>query len=88
MDPTVAVAGLGLFATVLSPILMLRLTARSQRNAKLDELCRTLYTEATVYARDLTSLLYRITTPYATLPARPELTHLDVLTARMRRIAP
>ena len=88
MDPTVTVAGLGLLAAVLSPILMLRLTARSQRDAKLDELLKVLYTEATIYAQDLMSLLNRITTPYTSRGSRPELTHSDVLTARMRLMAP
>jgi len=88
MDWTAVIAIFAVFTTFLSPVLIFKLTTRNQHSAKLDDRRAVLYTEATIYAQTLDSMLNRITDPYSTFVARPELTHADVITARMRLIAP
>ena len=89
MDPTALVIAItGLITTASSPLILSWRNARNQRESSLRDLRTELYTESTVYAQNVETTLDWVVTPYAgRLAGKPELPHIDAITARMRLLA-
>jgi hypothetical protein len=85
---TIAIAALGLLTTLTAPLLQNWVAARRERASWRRDKATAVYTDAMAYAQTLETLLERITDPDARRPSQPELTHVDLITARMRMFAP
>ncbi|WP_456600664.1 hypothetical protein [Blastococcus sp. SYSU DS0616] len=88
MNGTLAIAALGLLTTLTSPLLQSWVASRRERAAWRRDKATAIYTDAMAHAQTLETLLERITDPYPSTSAFPELTHVDLITARMRMFAP
>jgi hypothetical protein len=85
---TIAIAALGLLTTLTAPLLQNWVTARRERATWRRDKATAVYTDAMTYAQTLETMIERVTDPYARSQSRPELTHADLITARMRMFAP
>jgi len=85
---TFAIAALGLMTTLSAPLLQNWMTARRERAAWRRDRETAVYTDAMAYAQTLEMMLEQVTDPDASGQPRPELAHVDLITARMRMFAP
>jgi hypothetical protein len=88
VNGTLAIAALGLLTTLTAPLLQSWVAARRERASWRRDKATAAYSDAMAYAQTLETLLERITDPFASSTKYPELTHVDVITARMRMFAP
>ncbi|MGY1640053.1 hypothetical protein ACI782_02835 [Geodermatophilus sp. SYSU D00703] len=85
---TIAIAALGLLTTLTAPLLQNWVAAKRERATWRRDKATAAYTDAMAYVQTLETMLERVTDPYATAQTRPELAHVDLITAQMRMFAP
>jgi hypothetical protein len=88
VDGTIVIGAIGLVTTLLAPLLTTWMTARREKFTWRRDKQTSVYVEAMAYAQTLESRVERVTDPDASWQPRPELTHVDLITARLRMFAP